>query len=151
MKNNLIGSISHGTMRPEDLIPAFVDCADKLRLTRHQRVRLRRIQHDMKIAGYYTNEAADYDLNEVLVTILDEYAPPFFYFGSHPGDGADYGFWLCDDWERMLEDDGGIKVNDLSEVPKNHFGYVAVVNDHGNVTLYNRHTNHRIYEVWSVV
>jgi len=100
--------------------------------------------------NYYGTDDADYDLNEFLFPALDEYCLPYFYFGSHPGDGADYGYWLSEEWEEQLEENGGIKVNDLADVPKGFTGDVAVVNDHGNVSLY-RYARGRGREVWSIV
>jgi hypothetical protein len=48
------------------------------------------------------------------------------------------------------EDFDGLKVSDLSEVPPGHTGEVLLVNDHGNMSLYNcNRGGHR--EVWGVV
>ena len=38
------------------------------------------------------DEEWDY-LPEELDTLLDSLAPDGYYFGSRPGDGADFGFW----------------------------------------------------------
>jgi hypothetical protein len=38
-----------------------------------------------------------------LTDILQDGAPDGFYFGSHDGDGALFGFWLEDDWSDALE------------------------------------------------
>jgi len=154
MKNNYshnIGSVSHGTMRREDLIPDFISALKSMRpFRRHHRSVVREIEHNMRtIEDYFDSEIAIYDLNERLFAALDNYAPPFFYFGSHPGNGADYGFWLSEEWEEQLADNGGIKVNDLSEVPIGFSGYVAQVSDHGNVTLYS-FARGRSREVWSI-
>jgi hypothetical protein len=89
---------------------------------------------------------ADSDL-EQLFDALGEYSGPYFYFGAHPGDGADYGFWLSEGWE---EDFDGLKVDDLSEVPNKYRGEFVVVSDHGNVTLYVK-TSRTLREIWSVV
>jgi hypothetical protein len=37
---------------------------------------------------------------------LGELAPTGFYFGASEGDGACFGFWLCEDWADALEDRG---------------------------------------------
>jgi hypothetical protein len=109
-----LGSVSSGTMRPEDLIPAFLDVADGLRLSKADRAEAdqirKRYEHaseadpggqDVEDAGtedgsdYWTGDGAtcaDEDMT-VLFDLLERYAPPYAYFGAHEGDGADYGFW----------------------------------------------------------
>ena len=109
---------------------------------------------------YYETLAVDSDL-DALFDALGEYAGPYFYFGAHPGDGAEYGFWLSESWEENFyhvykstriprDQSAGIIVSDLSEVPKWFRGEVAEVNDHGNVTLYVK-TSRSLREIWSVV
>lgn len=96
--------------------------------------------------GYYGSENADWDL-EALFDALDHYALPGFYFGAHPGDGSDYGYWLS---ESFVEDFDELKVADLSEVPKGYRGSLLHVNDHGNVSLYTA-SRGRLREVWAIV
>jgi hypothetical protein len=101
----------------------------------------------MKREDYFESEDASIDLSEGLFDALDSYALPYFYFGAHPGDGADYGFWLSEEWEMCFD---GLKVADLDEVPKGYSGEVMHVSDHGNLTLYN-YSRGRGREVWSIV
>ena len=92
-----MGSVSCGTMREEDLIPAFIYCLKSQKpLHRNHRKLVREIESAMESEGYFDSEEASYDLNDGLFDALQEYCLPYFYFGSHPGDGADYGFWLSD-------------------------------------------------------
>lgn len=191
-----IGSISSGTMRPEDLIPAFVSELERRlkngppvsRETRKAHTALMRAVNRhidgrdveqgepgtrMVVSGsrYYASEVADFDL-DALFDALNCYAAPYFYFGTHPGDGADYGYWLSESWDDdfiNIASDGSvfqyggrviafdkeyngtpIKVSDLSDIPSWFRGEVAVVNDHGNVTLYVK-TSRTLREVWSIV
>ena len=147
-RNNNIGSISSGTMRNEDFIPEFIWTLRHQRpCKRAHRALCREIEARMKSQDYFESEGSGFDLEE-LFNALDAYAPAYFYFGSHPGDGADYGFWLSECWD---EDFDGLKVDDLADVQKDYFGEVAVVNDHGNVSLYTRARNNRLVEIWSVV
>ncbi len=173
-----IGSVSSGTMLPEDLIPAFMDALDEIKerlslsvvkggemetVTTVGRLDniLGEIEQRMNAADdedtdYYESEDADYDL-ETLFNELDEFAPPYCYFGSHEGDGSDYGFWIS--WESLEEDcrDGDVlKIDAGDEWPEDEIrervaagclDYVLEVNDHGNATLYT--VDH--IEVWSVV
>ena len=86
------GTVSHGTMRNEDLIPEFVWT-------------LRTLDTDKEYADLiteacdldldYDSEQADYILAD-LFDALDALAPEGYYFGSHPGDGSDFGFWQVD-------------------------------------------------------
>jgi hypothetical protein len=96
-----IGSVSHGTMRTEDLIPVFVEALDDLKESeslsdspnKERYARLDRmlgeIEQRMEREDYHCSEDAEHDL-ESLFEALNEYAPPFCYFGAHEGDGADY-------------------------------------------------------------
>lgn len=106
-----LGSISHGTMRPEDLIPALMSTLDDLRerrsfekgaddperVQRHGREddELGAMERRVKTKGYFDSEEASFDL-ETLSDMLNEYAPEGAFFGAHPSDGADYGFWSID-------------------------------------------------------
>ena len=144
-----IGSISSGTMRPDDLIPTFLS---ELRYQmRHRRIKdharlYREITKASEAEGYYESEDADCDLDS-LFNALDEYAGPYFYFGAHPGDGADYGYWLSETLDEQFD---GLKVSDLSEVPVKYRGEVLHINDHGNMTLYVK-TSRAMHEVWAIV
>lgn len=88
-------------------------------------------------------------LNESLFDALNDEAPPYFYFGSHPGDGADYAFWLSGE---SLEEFDGLKVGDLSEVPDDYSGEILLVNDHGNTSLYAKDEgSKKVREIWAIV
>ena len=137
------GCVSTGTMRKEDLIPAF--CWE-LRNLNHRSPELTRIERKAKTEKYYNSEDSDYDL-ESLQNMLSEHAQPYFYFGSHPGDGADYGFWLPEFFE---DDFDGLKVDDTSEIPAGYIGEVLHVNDHGNMTLYWKSAR-KLTEIWAIV
>lgn len=146
-----MGSISSGTMRHEDLIPDFVWELEHLAKAHNRKDHLnmcKGIRQSMEKEGYYESEDADIDLNEDLFNALNEYAAPYFYFGSHPGDGADYGFWLGEIEEY---DFNGLKVSDLSEVPKDYAGEILHINDHGNMTLYSKAKTQKPREIWAVV
>lgn len=140
------GSISSGTMRSEDLIPAFASELQYLApatATDHARL----VQEANDLEDH--EEEAD-DVLEALFDALNDYAPAYGYFGAHVGDGADYGFWLCEDFQQMIKDDGGLEVADTSEVPDDYTGEVLHVNDHGNATLYVADKG-KLTEVWAVV
>jgi hypothetical protein len=145
-----IGSISNGTLRPEDLLPAMIGAADSLVLSKDERKTVNRIKSRVERAGvddaYWTDEQADYD-RDSLDSVLNNHALPSCFFGSHPGDGADIGFWLSED---ALQDFDGLKVSDLSEIPAGYIGEVLHVNEHGNTSLYAA-TRGRLREVWAVV
>jgi len=115
------GTVSHGTMRNEDLIPCFLEVADDLiergwftpRPAQAQELEeLRsRMEHQQDhdthpfdpgpplcdcTEEYWPSEVASEDCHW-LFELLDEIAPPKHYFGAHEGDGSDYGFWRVED------------------------------------------------------
>lgn len=155
MRNHNIGSISSGTLRPQDVIPAMIYEAEHQHLSKESRKAVRKIAARVRKIengqygdedAYWTDECADWD-RDALENILSECAPSYFYFGSHPGDGADLGYWLSEGFEEEFD---GLKVNDTSEVPRGYTGEVLHVNDHGNMTLY-RAVRGRLYEQWAIV
>lgn len=92
------GTVSHGTLREEDLIPAFLDALAGLGC---QDADVAEIRRRVEGGDYdFTSEDAIWDLNDVLFDRLNDHAPEGHYFGAHPGDGSDFGFWENeeDDW-----------------------------------------------------
>ena len=148
-----LGSVSHGTMREEDLIPEFTWLLRDLakRAGRKDHVRLAdEIDKRAEAEGYYESEEAGWDLNESLFPALEEYAPPYAYFGASEGDGSDYGFWISSEVVDQVKESGGLVVGDTSEVPKGYTGEVLHVNDHGNLELYAA-SRGRLTSIWGVV
>jgi hypothetical protein len=164
----IFGSISHGTMRDVDLLDSFSNALEYLAKKNNEvdylticvdarRYRDFLIEYeDMLWKDHHKKiresifETVSYIINEDLIGALNEFAPPYFYFGSHPGDGSDYGFWLSEDAIDGSFD--GLKVSDLSEVPKDYAGEILLVNDHGNTSLYYKYrTSQKLHEIWSIV
>lgn len=98
-------SISHGTMRPADLIPAFLD-----ELARHDPDTAASYREEIPPAALEDDRAEFWDTEDAasildsLFDALDSAAPAGCYFGAHPGDGSDYGFWMtAEDAEELAE------------------------------------------------
>ena len=99
------GTVSHGTLRPADLIPCFLQEA-RVRLTELDRCELalrrvdvedvrktlEQIDHAADKPDYYGSDAASFDL-EWLFDTLDMLAPDGTVFEAHEGDGSDFGYW----------------------------------------------------------
>lgn len=87
-------SISHGTHRSEDLIPAF---AGELRLLDANNPLIAEADAVMLLHGLGYSVMQDGDaameLTHELMDALEEHAGPGLYFGAHPGDGSDFGYW----------------------------------------------------------
>ena len=147
------GSISSGTNRAEDLIPAFGWELAGLLEKQSQRFPRKEYRSLIREAARWNANAgnvsdADYtdDLLRALSDALDYFSPPYGYFGAHSYDGADYGFWLIEDVERQVE----LRVSDLSEMPAGYSGELLCINDHGSVTLYNAYKG-KLKMVWALV
>lgn len=137
MRYATIGSVSHGTLRTEDLLDTFAyeleyqiqrnakhwlgNTAERDRLT-NLIGEAREIDPD--------SEAASELVNESLFDALNEFAPPYTYFGAHEGDGSDFGFWPS--WDAVNELPC---IADPNELPHAE-GDCRYVNDHGNVTVF---------------
>ena len=131
-----LGSISTGTLRTEDLIPAF---RAALEATGNQ--------------GALALHEAPVDERDELATLeiaLQEACPPFIYFGTLEDDGADFGFWPDMDrlneelqWERDHYPDDSVP----DELTLDDDGVIVQVSDHGNVTVMDMERN----VLWSVV
>jgi hypothetical protein len=77
------GSLSTGTLRDEDIFSAIRDFLP-----------------ESLCEGWDATEEDEekgYILNEDACDWMNSIAPPGMYFGSHPGDGADFGFWTSED------------------------------------------------------
>lgn len=97
------GSVSHATANPQHLIPKFLALAATLTTTAGEVRDLDEIRTNMTEPGYYDSDTAQMDLEE-LFDLLNEAAPEGFYFGAHPGDGADFGFWAFEEDAYDLDD-----------------------------------------------
>jgi hypothetical protein len=83
-----MSTIIQGTLRTKDLIPAFIRALNKIEPECADAFEERIVNVD----GWYDSEEAEVLLDE-LFDALDATAPNGHYFGSHPNDGADFGFW----------------------------------------------------------
>ena len=79
---------------------------------------------------------------ETLFNLMENHAPPYCYFGAHPGDGADYGFWPCMDTIEDLP-----SFSDLAGVPADIDEDFCVVNGHGNLSVYSSVESPAILEI----
>lgn len=114
-----LGSVSHATHREEDLIPRFMDV-----LLLHAPSRAAELQLELSDIYYdaYVPGAADLateDIAELRYTIsgwvsetlfdaMNEICPPWTSFGSSEGDGADFGYWVCQEGLREAVDNAEV-------------------------------------------
>jgi len=157
-----LGSISTGTLRQQDLLSAFAQKLSSLESTRFyaevgpdslelyhgsELVRqapamLNALDNTTAVSNPYVAEYLDW-----LTDALQEYCPPFIYFGTLEGDGADFGFWpdmdsLGEAMQRM-----GMARGESDEERLEDDGVIVQVSDHGNVTVMDMERN----ALWSVV
>lgn len=103
MKTQITGTVSHGTMRPQDLIPAFMDCLAEAWPEAYEQIMVCPFS---VVPDYVMDEGDDSEwwdsedacwLLEELFDALNAASPEGYYFGAHPGDGSDYGFWQAEE------------------------------------------------------
>ena len=156
-----IGSISTGTLRTEDLLEEFAwelhrldndstlpEDVEKLRSSSHDMeegndgfgercLNCDELEDDLGLLCYEAREGireqASYLVQE-LSAALNAYAPIFCYFGSHPGDGADFGFWpdvdALEEEIRYAEDTEDADTKYLPDA-----NVLVQISDHGNIMV----------------
>ena len=99
-------TVIRATLRPEDLIPAFMK-----ELEERDAAAATSITSDFAAHGWpYSMAGLAYGdpftplqdrlaphLLEDLFEALNECSSTGYYFGAHPGDGSDFGFWKIED------------------------------------------------------
>ena len=153
-----LGSISHGTLRTQDLLPAFLEtltarggeipkdleCGTHIEYLNWPSLDTTACDDDDK---FWDSEDAMWDM-EALTDALQTLCPPFVYFGTLEGDGSDFGFWPDRD---SIQSD----VIGNAEIDTDHADYMTysvdsvlvTVYENGNVTVMDLERN----EIWSVV
>lgn len=98
------GTIIHGTLRNEDVLRALADELERVvPATSTLLVRDARLCADhLELATYGSEEATDAmdEADGILTELfdrLDANAPAGMYFGAHPGDGSDFGWWAVEE------------------------------------------------------
>lgn len=96
-----MGTVSHGTMRPYDLIPAFLNELSAIAPAAYSQILMLPFplvpgdaEGDSRHPFWESDESQG--VLEMLFDALDEQAPEGCRFGAHDGDGADFGFWRMD-------------------------------------------------------
>lgn len=152
MRKASFGSISSGTLNARSLADYFQ--AELGWLAPEESAELRG-----RVNAASESDADMADLVEELIEELNSHAPDYGYFGAHPDDPADFGFWLHDDWERMAKEDGVLFLSAGDAIPDNFTGSACFVTDHGvasfkslNATLVAIDApGSKPREIWSIV
>jgi len=84
------GTISHGTLKVEDLIVVFVN---ELRILDSEELGKLFIERAEAKNEIEFEDELDQWFLDCLVDALEVYTPEGHYFGTHIGDGADFGYW----------------------------------------------------------
>lgn len=101
------GTISHGTLRECDLIPAFMDTLRDFAPSHAARITdeygatfIERCSAPNGLDYSLLNEMErHHHLLDDLFCALEDIAPEGLYFGAIEGDGSDFGFWQIEEEE----------------------------------------------------
>jgi len=152
-----LGSISTGTLRTEDLLPAFAYKMGELthnpisNTSKYPNEAMAKLWdeaiHLIGTDQWWTLDPEDSGVDGLLNDLTDalnELCPPFVYFGTLEGDGADFGFWPDIDG---IQETVNIAECDASQgISCPDDGVIIQVSDHGNVTVMDMERN----VIWSV-
>ena len=154
-----LGSISTGTLRTEDLIPAFTYTMGELthdpvsNTSKYPTEAMAKLWdeaiHLIGTDQWWTLDPEDSGVDDLLNDLtdaLDELCPPFVYFGTLEGDGADFGFWPDMDSLNEAMQTMGVASESDEEILKED-NVIVQVSDHGNVTVMDMERN----VIWSMV
>jgi hypothetical protein len=138
-------------MLETDLVPDFrsvLESMDKAwaRKIKREYAKVFRMLDGIRVRNY-SAEDFDEDIRtlcwESLFDALNFFTPEYCYFGSHMGDGSDYGVWICNEsLETAIHDHEISVISDLSDLDSllhdnSRIPQTALLqNDHGNMTLY---------------
>lgn len=142
------GTISHGTLKTEDIIEAAINSLAEVAPKRAKEMgeAVDKLREETK-GDPYSNGAIEEFLHEELFQAMEAYLRPYFRFGSHEGDGSDIGVWL--DHESLDEAirEGDVWDTRKGDHPRVSWAHKLVVSDHGNMTLYYRNGK----QAWGIV
>ena len=90
-------TVSWGTHRPDDLIPKFMAVLKEYGKEAYDKY----VSENPEVEDWkmLDDETKGWVVDE-LFDLLDGIAPEDCYFGAHPDDGADFGFWQVDENKR---------------------------------------------------
>ncbi len=159
-----LGSISTGTLRTEDLLTAYADRLDYFDCHKfyvsegptsiklyHPRPLVTNAYAARDLLQNETGDTKDIvgNILEDLTNALNDLCPPFVYFGAHPGDGADFGFWPdLDDLNEAVRLASHYQGKTASEglwLPDDNV--IVQISDHGNITVMDMDRN----IIWTTV
>lgn len=159
------GSVSHGTLRVEDLLSSFASELEwQIRrngeyFSRPENFALRdklnvlagEAQDAWNEDGetLKDEEAAAEMVNDLQDALANNFAPMYGMFGAHEGDGSDFGYWI--DIEQAKESVGFVSSPSQEFPPEDFRGEWLHINERGNCTLYVREADGSDREIWSVV
>lgn len=84
-----VGSVSHGTMRAQDVGRAILDW-----MNNHAADTVNEYETEFNRLLNSDEVALNEFVFECLFDVMNALAPAGVVFGAHPGDGSDYGFWM---------------------------------------------------------